>query len=199
MEQRSPEWFAARIALVSASRISDVMAKGKGITRTAYMTQLITEKLTGQPTETFVTREMQWGIDQEDAARAWAGAKLGEMVQEVGFIRHPTLEAGASPDGLIGDDAVLEIKAPASHNHLEWILTDTIPSKYVQQMQWQLACTQRKVGWFCSFDPRMPTNLQCWLKRVERDDKLIAELEEEVEAFTAEMQLKLQQLKEMTL
>lgn len=199
MQQRSSEWFAARIALVSASRISDVMAKGKGITRTSYMTQLITEKLTGQPTETFVTREMQWGIDQEDAARAWAGAKLGEMVQEVGFIRHPTLEAGASPDGLIGDDAVLEIKAPASHTHLDWILTDTIPSKYIQQLQWQLACTQRKIGWFCSFDPRMPANLQCWLKRVERDDQLIAELEEEVKAFTAEMQSKIKQLEEMKL
>jgi putative phage-type endonuclease len=199
MEQRSPEWFAARIGLVSASRIADVMAKGKGITRTSYMTQLITETLTGQPTEIFVTREMQWGIDQEDTARAWAGAKLGEMVQEVGFVRHPTLDSGASPDGLIGDDAVLEIKAPASHTHLEWILTDTIPSKYVQQMQWQLACTQRKVGWFCSFDPRMPVNLQCWLKRVERDDQLIAELEEEVKAFTTEMELKLKQLQEMTL
>jgi putative phage-type endonuclease len=199
MDQRSPEWFQAKLGLVSASRIGDVMAKGKGITRTAYMTQLITETLTGVTTEIFVTREMQWGVDQEAAARACAGARLGEIVQEVGFVRHPHLAAGASPDGLIGDDAILEIKCPATHTMVEWILTETIPTKYVQQIQWQMACTGRKIGWFCAYDPRLPSNLQCWLKRIDRDNVMIAEIEKEVQAFTFEMAEKLAKLKEMTL
>lgn len=199
MDQRSPEWFSARLGKVTASRIADVCAKtksGVSATRTNYMTQLIVETLTQQPTEGFTSREMEWGTEQEPFARAAYSARVGQLVDEVGFVPHPTIPgAGASPDGIVGGGLV-EIKCPNTATHLEWLLSEKIPSKYRMQMQWQMACT--KAAWcdFVSYDPRLPAHLQLLIINVPRDDAEIKNLEGEVNAFLTEMKEKLDKLKE---
>lgn len=198
MDQRSPEWFSARLGKVTASRIADVCAKtksGVSATRTNYMTQLIVETLTQQPTEGFTSREMEWGTEQEPFARASYSARVGQLVDEVGFIPHPTiLGAGASPDGISGAGLV-EIKCPNTATHLEWLLSEKIPSKYRMQMQWQMACTKNAWCDFVSYDPRLPAHLQLLIINVPRDDAEIKNLEGEVNAFLAEMEEKLGKLK----
>lgn len=199
MDQRSPDWFAARLGKVTASRIADVCAKtknGVSATRTNYMTQLIVEKLTQQPTEGYTSREMEWGTEQEPYARAAYSARTGQLVDEVGFVPHPTiLFAGASPDGIVGSGLV-EIKCPNTATHLEWLLSEKIPSKYRMQMQWQMACTKAASCDFVSYDPRLPAHLQLLIINVPRDEAEIKTLEWEVNAFLTEMQEKLDKLKE---
>lgn len=193
-EQRSPAWFAARLGLVTASRIADVMSSGAS--RETYMTQLLCERMTGQPMESFINDAMQHGIDTEAEARRAYEAHTGEFVDEVGFIRHPTLEAGASPDGLVGEGAI-EIKCPKTSSHVNTILDEKVPTKYANyQIQWQMACTGRKWVDFVSYDNRMPERLRLFVKRVERDDKRIAELEAGVEKFLVELNEKVAKLKE---
>jgi putative phage-type endonuclease len=191
MIQGSDEWFAARLGRVTASRIGDVLAKTKsgwGASRYSYMGELIAERLTGRPNESFTTTAMQWGKDNEAKARAAYEFKHDKVVTEVGFIEHPRFEglAGASPDGLV-EDGLIEIKAPSTITHLDTITSGNIPTRYQLQMQWQMECTGR--GWcdFISFDPRLPENLQLFVKRVE-----IGELiEPEIRRFTDEMRMKL--------
>ena len=200
MEQRTDDWFAARLGKVTASRIADVCAKGKGATRDNYMAQLICEILSQKPTESFTTPAMQWGIDQEPHARAAYSAKTGNLVDEVGFIDHPEIEgAGASPDGVVEEDGLIEIKCQSLANSLDFILVEKIPSRYRMQMQWQMACTAREYCDFVSYDPRLPEHLQLKVVHVQRDQKEIDFLEGEVKAFLAEMNEKLEKLKEVKL
>jgi len=197
-EQRSPAWYAARLGLVTASRIADVMSSGTG--RETYMTQLLCERMTGQPMESFINEAMQHGIDTEAEARRAYETKTGEFVNEVGFIRHPRLAAGASPDGLVGDEGegAIEIKCPKTNSHINTLLDEKVPTKYANyQIQWQMACTGRKWVDFVSYDNRMPERLRLFVKRVERDEKRIAELEAGVEKFLAELDDKVAKLKEM--
>ena len=198
MEQRSPEWFAARLGRVTASKIADVIAKtktGYGASRDDYMTNLILERMTGAPTESISNQFMEWGTQQEPFARAEYEKVKEVLVDEVGIIYHPTIEmTGASPDGLVGDDGLVEIKCPSSKTHMATILSQTIAGKYFAQMQWQLCCTKRSWCDFVSFDPRMPEGLKLYIKRVERDDKYISMLEEEVIKFLQELEVKLNQL-----
>lgn len=199
MEQRTLEWFATRAGKVTASRLDDLTAKtksGYAATRANYMAQLVCERMTGMPQSSFSNAAMQWGTDQEPIARAEYEALQGVFVEEMGFAKHPTIEgAGASPDGLIGEDGLIEIKCPNTATHIETLLGEEIDSKYVKQMQWQMACTGRAWCDFVSFDPRMPENLRLFVKKVERDVKLIAELEEEVRKFLAELEEKCNKLK----
>jgi predicted phage-related endonuclease len=119
-------------------------------------------------------------------------------VDEVAMITHPTIEAaGASPDGLVGDYGQLEIKCPNTATHIDTLLTQTVPGKYITQMQWQMACTGRKWTDFVSFDPRLPTELQLFVKRVDRDDDFIANLEKEVVLFLTELDGKIKKLNEL--
>lgn len=198
-EQRTPEWFAARLGKVTASRVADVMARtktGYGASRDAYMAQLMVERLTGSVAESFTNAAMQWGTDQEPFARAAYEAHKGVLVDEVGFIAHPKIaDAGASPDGLVGDDGLVEIKCPATATHIETLLSGEVPSKYLSQMRWQMACTGRAWCDFVSFDPRMPAAGQLFIRRVERDDDSLAALEREVVKFLAELEVKLTNLK----
>jgi putative phage-type endonuclease len=191
MIQGSDEWFAARLGRVTASRIGDVLAKTKtgwGASRYSYMGELIAEKLTGRPNESFTTSAMQWGKDNEVKARAAYEFKYDKVVCEIGFIEHPRFEglAGASPDGLI-DDGLIEIKCPSTITHLDTISSGNIPTRYKFQMQWQMECTGRKWCDFISFDPRLPENLQLFVKRVEIGELL----EPEIRRFTDEMRMKL--------
>lgn len=205
MEQRTTEWHAARLGKVTASRIADVVAKtktGYGASRATYMAQLICERLTGQPTEGFTNAAMQWGTDTEPRARAAYELQTGFSVQEVGFIPLEGIAAGASPDGLVGDDGLVEIKCPNTATHIDYLLKGSVPGKYALQMQWQMLCTGRKWCDFVSFDPRLPADLEMWIKRVDRDDALIADLAIEVGEFLDELEdclNKLKRIRECTL
>ena len=196
--QRTEEWFAARLGKVTASRVADVIAKtktGYSTSRDNYMAQLICERLTGQKGESFSNAAMQSGTDTEPKAReAYMAAKF-EIVTEVGFVNHPTIEAaGASPDGFVGDLGLIEIKCPNTATHIDTLLSQTVPSKYNTQMQWQMVCTGRHWCDFVSFDPRLPAELQLFIKRVEYDPVFGAMLEKEVISFLKELDNKIEQL-----
>lgn len=200
MEQRSEEWFAARLGRVTASKISDIMARGAKGQKLAgwdnYMAQLLTERLTGEPTEGFTNEAMRWGTETEPQARAAYEFLTDNPVQEVGFVVHPDIEqSGASPDGLVGLYGLVEIKCPNISTHLETLITEAVPKKYVSQMQWQMACTGRHWCDFASFDPRLPPEMHLFVRRVERDEGTIAAMEDAVREFLAELEGKLDALK----
>jgi putative phage-type endonuclease len=198
--QKSPEWFAARLGKVTASRVADVIAKtttGYSTSRANYMAQLVCERMTGTQAESFNSTAMQWGTDQEPLARAAYEAAMDVLVDETGFVIHPTIaEAGASPDGLVGLFGLIEIKCPMTATHIETLLSEKVPAKYNTQMQWQMACTGRQWCDFVSFDPRMPDGLQIFIKRVEYNDALIKGMESEVKKFLAELETKIEKLNE---
>lgn len=191
MEQRTEEWFAARLGKVTASRVADVMAKtksGPSASRKNYLAELVAERLTGMQGERFQSAAMQWGTDQEPQARLAYEFLTDNPVEEVGFIDHPTIEMfGASPDGLVGDKGLVEIKCPNTATHIDTLLTGKIDRKYLIQMQAQMACTGRDWCDFMSFDPRLPADLQTFVQRVDRDDEVIAEIEDEVAAFLTDL------------
>ena len=195
MQQGSEEWRQARLGCVTASRVADVIARTKtdwGASRKNYAAELIVERLTGVPTEGYTNAAMQFGLDNEAQARAAYSFCYDADVIEVGFIPHPTIPiSGCSPDGLIGTDGLVEIKVPNSATHIETLLGSEIPDKYIVQMQFQMACTGAKWADFVSFDPRMPARLSLYVKRIQRDDKRIAELEALVKDFLAELDAKL--------
>ena len=201
MEQGTEEWFAARLGKVTASRVSDVMSKtktGYGAGRESYMSQLIAEILTGKKTDGFSNAAMQWGTETEPFARMAYEAHKDILVDEVGFVPHPTIErAGASPDGLVEVDGLIEIKCPNTATHLDTMIAETVPKKYRDQMQFQMACTGRKWCDFVSFDNRLPEDLQIFVKRVDRDDAYILEMESEINKFLAEMQEKIEKLTQL--
>jgi putative phage-type endonuclease len=198
MEQGTEAWFNIRIGKVTASRVADVLAKtktGYSTTRDNYMAQLVCERLTGQKGENFTNAAMQHGTETEPLARAAYEARYDVLVDEVGFVSHPTIEmSGASPDGLVGDDGLIEIKCPNTATHIETLLSESVPNKYYTQMQFQIACTGRKWCDFVSFDNRLPTELQMFVKRVPRDDMYIRLIEDEIVKFLAELDTKINQL-----
>lgn len=202
MEQGSEEWFAVRCGKATASKIQDIIAKGRGTappaSRKNYEAQLIAERLTGTPAESFSSSAMQWGTETEPQARdAYAFDKNVDIV-EAGFIQHPSISmSGASPDGLVGDDGLIEIKCPNTATHLETLLGAAIPAKYYTQMQWQMACIGRAWCDFVSFDPRMPDNLQLKIQRVERDDAFISTTEKAVSEFLEGVSAKVERLQEL--
>lgn len=191
IEQGSPEWFAQRIGKVTASRVADVIAKtktGYSTSRSNYMTELALERITGQRQESFTNAAMQWGTETEPLARAAYEAETGEIVDEVAMIEHPSIAmTGASPDGLIGADGLIEIKCPNSAAHMETLLNKKPAAKYITQMMWQMACTKRQWCDFVSFDPRFPQHLQLFTTRVMRDDLMVKSLENEVSQFLDEL------------
>lgn len=199
MDQRSAEWFSARLGRLTASRVADMMAKtrtGWGASRSNYAWELAIERLTGEPTPSFCSPAMQWGIETEDRARAAYQIHALCNVEEVGFVEHPKLFAGASPDGLIGADGMLEIKCPNPATHGETLLNGTIADKYLKQMQFQMACSGRQWCDFVSFDPRFPEPMQLWVKRVECDEGAIAEIEDCAAEFLAEVEQTVARLRE---
>lgn len=198
--QGSPEWFAERCGKATASRIADIVARtksGYSASRANYAAQLVAERLTGTVAESYTNAAMQWGTEKEPEARAAYEWETDATVVEVGFVAHPTIAmSGASPDGLVGGDGLVEIKAPNTATHIETLLGGTVPAKYVTQMQWQMACTGRRWCDFVSYDPRLPDEMRLFVQRVERDDTRIAELEEEVSAFLAEVDETVRRLRE---
>jgi putative phage-type endonuclease len=191
--QRSPEWFAARCGSLGASQLVDILAKTKsgwGASRANLRTKLAIERLTGQQEKGFVRNAaMQWGVDKEEEARIAYSFVTGRNVVEVGLYKHPTIiGTHASPDGLVDEDGCIEIKCPNSTTHIEVLKTNQIAHKYILQMQWQMACADRQWCDFVSFDPRMPEHLMLYIQRVQRDDDMLATLENEVRTFLAEVE-----------
>ena len=202
IEQRTDDWFAARLGKVTASSLHKVLARtktGYGADRANYLTQLVLERVTNSKAEGYINADMQWGIDQEPFARAAYEAHTGVLVDEVGFMPHPTIEmSGASPDGLVGDSGMVEIKCPSSKTALEcWLSDDPVESKYFAQMQWQMACAGRAWCDYVVFDPRMPQKAQLFIYRVQRDDEWLATTEKEVVKFLAEVDAKVAALRKI--
>jgi putative phage-type endonuclease len=198
--QGSAEWFAVRCGKVTASRVADVIAKtktGYGASRANYAAELIAERLTQSTAPSFTNAAMQHGVDQEPHARAAYCFRHDVDVEEIAFVDHPEIAmSGASPDGLVGLDGLVEFKCPNTATHLDTLLSETVPGKYITQMQWQMACTGRAWCDFASFDPRLPPSMQLFVKRVERDASLILDLEAQVADFLAEIDAKVAALTE---
>lgn len=202
MEQRSSEWFSARLGKVTASRVADIVSKtksGYSTSRANYMAELIVERLTGKAADHFQTAAMAWGTNTEPMALSSYEEHTGGLVEEVGFVPHPSIAmSGASPDGLVKDDGLVEIKCPNTATHIETVLGQEAPAKYLPQMQWQMACTGRDFCDFVSFDPRLPDDMQLFIRTVRRDVEMIKNLEEEVSKFLVEMDAKIVQLRKLT-
>ena len=197
--QGSPEWHALRLGKVTASRVADVVAKtrtGWGASRANYMAELIAERLTGSVADRFTNAAMQWGNETEAEARAAYQFQTDAEVVEVGFVPHPDIaESGASPDGLVGEMGLVEIKCPNTATHIDTLLNQKVPAKYITQMQWQMACTGRYWCDFVSYDPRLPPEMAIWIKRVDRDEDRITELQDMVREFLAELDAKVADLR----
>jgi putative phage-type endonuclease len=189
--QRTDDWLKERCGCATASRFADIMARikaGEAATRRKYRIQVVTERLTGRPTPSYQNAAMMWGVQTEPEARMAYEAERGVIVHETGFIKHPTIEwCGASPDGIIADDGMLELKCPESTTHLEWMESGKAPPEHMPQIQGQMAVTGRQWVDFASYDPRFPEGLQLFIVRVPRDDAYIKELEAGVSAFLAEV------------
>jgi putative phage-type endonuclease len=200
VEQGTDAWRQERLGKVTASRLADVLAKtktGYGASRANYMAELIAERLTGQPAERFQNEAMRWGTEKEPEARAAYEFYRNMSVTTCGFVEHPRIAmSGASPDGLVGDDGLVEIKAPLTATHIETLLSGAIPAKYVAQMQWQMDCTGRSFCDFVSFDPRMPDRMSLFVKRLTADRAFQAEAASEVVAFLTELDAKVAALTE---
>jgi len=193
LEQRSEEWYAARCGKVTASKIADITKRIKSgdwaASRRNYAAQLVTERLTGRPhIPTYTNEYMEWGQEQEAPAREAYVKVTGSTVEEVGFVDHPRIGlAGASPDGLIGTDGLLEIKCLIKANHIDILLTENL-EKYELQMLWQMACTGRQWCDFVSYNPELPDDMQLFIKRLHRDEDKIHKLEREVKIFLEEVE-----------
>jgi len=200
MEQQTNEWFTARLGKVTASRVADVIAKtktGYSSSRDNLMAQLICERLTGQKGESFTNAAMEWGTQTEPLARSAYENARNRLVKEVGFINHPRIEmSGASPDGLVAENGLVEIKCPNTATHIDTLLSGKVPTKYITQMQWQMLCCQRKWCDFVSFDNRLPEHLQLFVQEVKFDPEYCAMLEKEVVLFLTELDNKVAKLKE---
>lgn len=197
-EQKSIEWLMERVGYCSGSRFADVQAftqKGASTAkRDDYIMDVVIERLTGQPTERYVSVAMQWGIDQEPAARMRYESITGAMVEEQGFIRHPTIPmCGGSVDGFVGTDGIIEIKAPTTRTHLRTLLSQEC--EHLPQIMGYLWITGRQWADFISYDPRLPKPLDIYIQRIPRDDVYIAKLAAHVQAFLAEVQDLIDRLK----
>ena len=189
--QRSEAWHAARLGSLGASCIHEVVARtksGYSASRANRLAALVCERLTGQPQDTYQNAAMLHGIETEPEARAAYAFYQSAAVIEVGLIRHPKIVGThASPDGLVGEEGLVEIKCPQPAAHLALLMTHLVPDKYVVQMQWQMVCAERLWCDFASYSPAFPENLRLVVHRVPRDPRRIAELELEVRGFLAEV------------
>lgn len=196
--QGSDAWKQLRLGRVTASRIADLMAKtksGPSASRANYAAQLVCERLTGTVEESYSSAAMQRGSEVEAEAREFYEFSTDQNLEQVGFVQHPTIEmAGASPDVLVGEVGLAEFKCPNSATHIETLMGQAPPRKYLYQVQWQLSCTRRLWCDWVSYDPRLPADMKKFQVRIQRDDTLIKELEAEVVTFLAEVDAKISAL-----
>tara|TARA_R110000868_G_scaffold226178_1_gene478737 strand:- start:930 stop:1535 length:606 start_codon:yes stop_codon:yes gene_type:complete len=197
--QGTPEWLAERAGKVTASMVSAVLAKPETAGYRDYQAQLVAEILTGKPQGSdYTNAAMQFGTEMEPLARSAYEAETGFSVDEVGFCQHPTIDrAGASPDGLVGNSGLVEIKCPKVATHLAYLIAGVVPAGYKNQMLWQMACTGRDWCDFASFRPDLPEHLQLFIVRFKRDPERIKELETAVVAFLDTVDKMINQLKKV--
>lgn len=194
--QGSDEWRAYKCGKVSASRISDVLAKGKGITRAAYLAEIVVERLTGVFTQGFENADTRRGREEEPQARAAYSFMTGNPVQAIGFVDHPSIAmSGASPDGRVGDVGLVEFKCTKPHVHLEYLDGAPMPKDYRDQIQWALCCENRAWCDFASFSPSYPAGMDLHIRRIHRDDEALSDIEREVRKFIAEVDAKVAALR----
>jgi putative phage-type endonuclease len=191
-DQNSPEWLTLRTGMVTASHVADVVAKLKSgkpsAARESYKLQLLAEVVTGRATEHYVSAAMDFGKENEPLARSMYEIEKSVEVERVGYVRHASIaRSGCSPDGLVGDDGLVEFKVPNTTTHLEYLLGGIPPDEYLAQMTWQMACTGREWCDFVSYDPRLPSDFGLFIVRLERNEAVICEMEKEVEKFIAEL------------
>lgn len=201
MQQGSPEWLQARCGSLGASSVHEALAKTKSgwsASRANVMARLIAERLTGSPAETYTNGAMAYGSEMEPEARAAYAFMHDVDVDEVGLIRHPTIAGShASPDGMVSTDGLVEIKCPNTATHIDTLLTETVPAKYITQMMWQMECTDRQWCDFVSYDARMPDDMQLFVKRVHADTKRLKALRTDVEIFLEELEAKIDRLRNL--
>ena len=197
--QGTPEWLASRAGRVTASMISNVLMKPETAGYRDYQAQLVAEILTGKPQGSdYTNAHMQFGTETEPLARSAYEAETGFSVDEVGLCIHPTIDrAGASPDGLVSNSGLVEIKCPKVATHLAYLIAGVVPAGYKNQMMWQMACCDRDWCDFVSFRPDLPEHLQLFLIRFKRDEKEIIKLETAVNAFLATVDEMIKKLKEI--
>ena len=199
IEQGTTEWHLLRLGKVTASRITDVLSKGKSgesAGRKNYRMELVVQRLTGLPGESFTSAAMEHGVLTEPKARFAYEAEKQQFVEQVAFVDHTSIEwFGCSPDGLV-NDGLIEIKCPNSTTHIEYLTDQKPPAKYIPQMQCQMAVTGRQWCDFVSFDPRLPDDLQLFVVRLERDQEYIEAMEAEVKKFLSEVDEMFTKLKE---
>lgn len=188
IEQGSEEWFALKLGKVSASKIADVMSRGKGSAEPAgvrnYRAAIVCERLTGQREETYTNGAMARGTELEPMARECYEFLTGATVEQVAFVDHPTIKlAGCSPDGILDGGGLIEIKCPNTATHIEYLLGKVPPTQYIPQMQFQMACTGATYCQFVSYDPRLPEDLQLFVAKLDRDDAYITQMENAIIAF----------------
>lgn len=202
-EQRTPEWFAERCGLATASRFGDILARtksGEAASRRNYRAQLVCERMTGVPQDSgFESPAMRWGTEQEPDARMAFEAATGLMVESVGFVRHDIIRAGCSPDGLIDADCGIEIKCPNTATHIETLLAGGMPPEHMAQVQGAMWITGRSSWWFVSYDPRMPEHLRMHRHLVAWDEAYISALAESVTKFLEEVAQQVEALGKITI
>jgi len=190
-KQRIEEWYRSRIGNVTASRVSDVMSvtkAGPSASRKSYMIELLCQRLTGRAEDGYTSAAMQRGIDLEPVARSAYEIDQVVMTLETGLVMHPSgIAFGASPDGLVGDDGLVEIKCPKTSTHVDFLLSGKPNKEYIWQMQAQMSCTGRDWCDFVSFDDRLPERLQYRRVRVMRDDGAISSMLSEIVVFLDEI------------
>jgi putative phage-type endonuclease len=190
-KQRTDEWHAARLGCCTGSRVHEVIAKtrsGYSSSRANYASELVCERLTGRPIERYRSRAMEVGTELEPEARSLYSLLNDVEVTEIGFVRHPHIDkAGCSPDGLIGENGLIEIKCPLASTHLQTLLSDSMDGRYLTQVQFQMATTGRQWCDLVSYCPDLPADMQMWTRRIPRDDSVIRDLEAEVSKFLAEV------------
>jgi putative phage-type endonuclease len=190
-EQRTPEWYEARLGIATASRFGDIMAltrSGYSASRKNYAAELVVQRLTQVIPEHYENAAMAWGTDNEPVARLHYELATGNAVEETGLWKLTDIDAGASPDGFVNHDGTLEIKCPNTATHLETLRTGKLPRQYLAQVQGQMWVTDRKWCDFVSFDPRLPDNAQMIIIRVDRDQAYIDRLEAELKDFLQEVE-----------
>lgn len=204
VEQGSPDWLAMRCGCIGASRVADACAvlkrsDGESAVRRSLRFEIICERLTGLTVDHYVSPDMERGTELEPLARAAYEIKTGVSVDTIGFVLHPSIKfAGASPDGLVGADGLMEIKCPRPTTHIDYWLSKEIPALYQPQMLWQMACTGRQWCDFVSYCPEMPKHLQLFVVRFPRDDKRIEQMEAQVKQFLAEVEAAIASLAEVS-
>ena len=201
VEQGTPEWHQLRLGKVTASRVADILAKtktGPSASRQNYLIELALQRTTGIIQESYSNAAMEWGTQTEPQARVAYEVKSGNFVDQVAFIDHPNIEwFGCSPDGLVSDKGLIEIKCPNSPTHWEYFKSKEPPKKYFIQMQAQMAVTGKDWCDFVSFDPRMPERSQLLIVRVNRDSNFINEMIVEIQQFLSEVEVEVNLMKGM--